>query len=255
MSQQTLRLNQRQQRIMRHFRSCLNALRLGFVYVRARWFKMPDKIRVAGKVVSLDYPHDHGASTDFIACCIRNDYGLREQLSNIKTILDIGANVGFFSVAARACYPRATIHAYEPNPRVLPFLQANTAQLNMTVYPEAVGAESGHVSILDSEDSNQARTQASAAGTIPQVSLSRAVERLGGMVDLLKLDCEGAEWEMFRARAPWRKIRSIRMEYHLVGGRTIEDVEQNLRDLGFEPTHWEPDAGFGIVWAASTAQQ
>jgi FkbM family methyltransferase len=240
-------------RVPQQIRSCLNALRFGFVFVRARWFKMPQKIKAVGKSVALHFPPDHSVSSDFLACCINNDYGLRRRLKNVETILDIGANVGFFSVAARSHYPRATIHAYEPNRRVLPFLRSNTAPLGIDIYPEAVGAHSGYVSMLDIGDSNQARTLSNGDGDILQVSLDTAVERLGGTVDLLKLDCEGAEWDMFRSESPWLRIRNVRMEYHLFHGESVQDVEQALSGLGFETTHWRCDVRFGIVWAVRSS--
>ena len=226
-----------------------NGLRLGFVFVRARSFKIPPKVHIAGKSVPLSLPPEHGALVDFFVCFLRNEYGLRKRLSNVQTILDIGANLGFFSMAARSHYPKATIHAYEPNPRAVPFLKENTNQLGIVVYPEAVGGSSGYVSMEDSGDSNLARTVAAGEGSVPQVSLATAVERMGGAVDLLKLDCEGAEWEMFGNAEPWQHIRNVRMEYHLFHGETVQDVEGNLKRLGFEVIHWQPDVTFGTVWA------
>lgn len=238
-----------------------NARRFGFVFVRARWFKMPRAIRAAGKRVQLHYPADHGAESDFFACIIRNDYGLGRQMRDVRTILDIGANVGFFSMAARGHYPAATIHAYEPNPRVLSFLSANTSALGVEMHPEAVGSRSGFVQILESGSSNQARTGEIArtgagagagiveTGGIAQIALDTAIERMGGTVDLLKLDCEGAEWDLFKLRDAWKRVRNLRMEYHLFRGETVEQVDRTLRGLGFEPIHWERDAGFGMVWA------
>jgi FkbM family methyltransferase len=212
---------------------------------------MPERVRTAGKTVSLRYPPEQGVSTDFIGCCIRNDYGLSEQLARVDTILDIGANLGFFSIAARSHYPHAKIHAYEPNPRVLPFLQYNISRLGIEIYPEAVGAESGLVSIIDNGASNQARTALTDDGAIPLICLDIAIGRLGGTVDLLKLDCEGAEWDMFRSTNHWRHVRNIRMEYHLFRGETVQDVWQILDGLGFRVIHCQPDVGFGIVWAVN----
>jgi FkbM family methyltransferase len=234
---------------IRQARSHLNAFRLGFFFVRVRSFKMPQKVNVAGTTIPLHYPPEHGIVSDFFGCCIGNEYGLRQRLTNVRTILDVGANVGFFSIAARSRYPQAKIHAYEPNPRALPFLKSNAEPLRISIYPEAVGADTGFVSILDIGDSNQTRTVSGGNGGIPQVSLACAIERLGGTVDLLKLDCEGAEWEMFRSAAPWQNVRNVRMEYHLFQGQTVQDVEQALSRLGFEVIHWRSDLGFGMVWA------
>jgi FkbM family methyltransferase len=228
-----------------------NGLRFGFLFVRARWFRMPRSIRVAGRKLPLHYPAETGVQNDFFACVIRNEYGLGHGLHEVRTILDVGANIGFFSVAARARYPHARIHAYEPNPRVVPLLESNTAPLGIEIHAEAVGAWDGRASMLDAGDSNQARTQASEAGNISQVSLEKAIDRLGGTVDLLKLDCEGAEWELFRAPEAWKRVRNIRMEYHLFRGETIAQVEESLNGLGFEVTHLQPGPGFGMAWATA----
>ncbi len=195
-------------KLKRLLNSQINALRLGFFFTRFSAFKMPERVSVGGNKIRLHYPPEYGAHCDFIGCCVLNVYGLSQQLSDLKSILDIGANVGFFSIAARSRYPGATIHAYRPNPRTLPFLHSNVEQLGVTIYPEALGAGEGHVSVIDTGDCNGARTVESSEGPIMQVSLDRAIARIGGTVDLLKLDCVGAEWEMFRSAAPWRPVYS-----------------------------------------------
>lgn len=238
--------------LARQAESFVNGIRFGFIFLRARWFKMPTKIKVAGKQISLHYPPEAGVPNDFFTCVIRNDYGLRHRLPEVRTILDIGANVGFFSIAARARYPRAIIHAYEPNPRVLPFLRTNASGLGIEVYPEAVGAQSGFADIVDFGESNQARTRVADNGEIPLASFDAAVQRLGGSVDLLKLDCEGAEWDLFQLAGAWKHIRNVRMEYHLFRGETVMQVEQALHELGFKVIHLRHEQSFGMLWAASS---
>src|SRR5687768_4620858 len=57
------------------------------------------------------------------------------------TILDIGANVGSFSIWANLRWPRSTIHAYEPHPGTFAILSRNLSNLsnvksyNVAVYP------------------------------------------------------------------------------------------------------------------------
>ena len=157
-------------------------------------------------------------------------------------------------MAARSYYPTATIHAYEPNPRVLTYSSKNASVANFTLFAEAVGATPGHVFIEDSGDSNQARTTAAAdsGARVPQVALATVVERLGGTIDLAKIDCEGAEWELFTADAAWAGIKHLRMEYHLWGKHTFTDVEQSLRRIGFEIHHHAPAGEWGTVWARNT---
>lgn len=204
---------------------------------------------MTGRKVTLQYPLESGVDTDFVACFIRNDYGLRQRLGDIRTIIDVGANVGFFSIAARGRYPDAAIHAYEPNARVLPFLASNTSGLDIRVYPEAIGSCDGFVNIIDNGPSNLARTQTNKESGIAMVGLDQAIQRIGGKLDLLKLDCEGAEWDLFQLAECWEHVRNLRMEYHLFEGQMFSQVEESLRNHGFEVIHSEHDIGFGIVWA------
>lgn len=54
-------------------------------------------------------------------------------------------------------------------------------------------------------------------------------------VDLLKVDCEGAEFEVF-LNAPdalLKRISRIACEYHPVAGHAIYELRQRLEELGF----------------------
>ncbi|MEG4345499.1 hypothetical protein QUB70_19810 [Microcoleus sp. A003_D6] len=65
---------------------------------------------------------------------------------------------------------------------------------------EAVGDRDGKVVLDIREVSGKSRSTVSESGDIPMVSLKRAIERIGGSVDLAKVDCEGAEWLLFEDR-------------------------------------------------------
>jgi FkbM family methyltransferase len=228
-----------------------NNLRFRTRYVLARTFRMPDRVRVAGRSVALRFPDEEGVDADFLECFVHNAYGLRRGLGEVRTILDVGANVGFFSLAARGHYPRAAIHAYEPNPRVVPFLRDNTAGFGVTIHPEAVGRDDAMVAMIDAGPSNEARTRPSddPGRGIRQVSLRTAIERIGGAVDLLKLDCEGAEWEILSPDACWRSVRAVRVEYHLLDGHTARDAAGALRACGFDVVRrrYSHECG-GVMW-------
>ena len=67
-------------------------------------------------------------------------------------------------------------------------------------------------------------------------------------MDLLKLDCEGAEWDIFRDPKPFANVQSVRMEYHLTEGKTLTDLRKIVESLGYVIDHLEENTGFGIVW-------
>ena len=76
---------------------------------------------------------------------------------------------------------------------------------------------------------------ASGVGSNPIVPLATALQRIGGRVDLLKMDCEGAEWDILRDQTSLQKARMTAMEYHLFGGpeRTLLNLLHRLQTAGF----------------------
>ncbi len=91
-----------------------------------------------------------------------------------------------------------------------------------------------------------------ADGKIPQVSFRTAVERIGGHCDLVKLDCEGAEWEILTDVTTWRKVDHLAMEYHLwFGEHEHEEVAKVLGNIGFAiRRQLRTHERYGIVWAS-----
>jgi hypothetical protein len=77
--------------------------------------------------------------------------------------------------------------------------------------------------------------------------------RIGGNVDLLKLDCEGAEWQILQDVDTMRHVRSVRMEYHKNGGHTLDELLGLARDAGFDASHVQDRDRFGIAWLQRSA--
>lgn len=234
---------------------CLNCARFRVPFLLPRWFSMPSQLRVGKQTAKLQFLDEEGVGADFITCVLRNTYGLGHNLTEISTIVDVGASFGFFSLAARAHYPRAAIHAYEPNPRILPLLRANTANFGVTVHAQAVGAKDGSVNLIDDGPSDQARVGMLRNGEsnhdVDQVSLETVLVQAGGRIDLLKLDCEGAEWEILKPGNRWESVRNVRIEYHLFHGETADQARRSVIALGFRILHFQQysDTG-GVIWAA-----
>lgn len=237
-------------KIVAHCRRISNARRLGIPFTRRASFRIPARMKLGADFVDVHSNGEHGARIDFLMCLIEDGYGLDALKETPSTILDIGANQGFFALTAGSFFPNATIHCYEPNPRILSVLEQNAALVQAEVFREAVGSSEGTVFLEESGDSNQSRTTSVASGVaVPQVSLRMAVERLGGRVDLAKIDCEGAEWEMFGNPEHWKAIRHLRMEYHLMNRHAFSEVHSQLIAFGFEIFHHESSGDWGTVWA------
>jgi len=82
---------------------------------------------------------------------------------------------------------------------------------------------------------------------VETTDLSQIIREVG-TVDLLKLDCEGAEYRVLlqTSSETLSRISDIRMEYHL--GR-IDELTAFLGAHGFELVYHHPDAAIsGIAW-------
>lgn len=149
-------------------------------------------IRVSG-VVDAEWDFLLGrvkedATTDFVRSFLRPG----------MTLVDVGANVGYFSLLAATLGSRVV--AYEPTPAVNQRLRENVALNvfeNVTVVNAAVMDQRGTVTLYESPDDPEANNlfgDGDRSVKVPAVTLdedlaARSIQK----VDLLKIDAEGAE--------------------------------------------------------------
>lgn len=226
--------------------------KLGIFYIRRPRLQI---IRIAGGRVPLSFPekeraiHEHEFGRIFFEDC----YRLTSIDEPVRTVLDIGANIGLFTLAARRQFTKAEIHCYEPNPSVLDHLRSHCASVGAHLNEAAVGKISGEVSLEHAGNSLHSVTKVMAGGGIRLESFSSVIASIGN-VDLLKLDCEGAEWDIFQCNDAWQRVRSLAMEYHLWAkpGSTTDCLRQQLSDLGFSQIDIEPSPNgpWGFAFAS-----
>jgi FkbM family methyltransferase len=176
----------------------------------------------------------------------------------VQAVIDIGANQGLFTIAARKRFPSAAVHSYEPNPGIQREFSINCMQAGAEPFAKAVMQSAGHVSILECDSDLHTRTKIEPVGAIPAVSLSEAISRIGGIVDVLKLDCEGAEWSIFEDASAWQFVKALTMEYHLWArpGSKFSDIERILFGLGFVISYHNPiTPEFGLLTAYRESSQ
>lgn len=179
-----------------HFHRVRRARRLGIAFTRRASFQLPTRVSLSQSIVELDLLDKLGTKNDFLGIFLDDMYRLeilRDVARPVRNIVDIGANQGLFTVCARAYFPDAAIHAYEPNPALRVILSTNAGRVGATVFMEAVGAQDGRVRIEPQGDSNLTRVATDPEGDVPMTPFAEVVRRAGGTIDLLKLDCEG--WE------------------------------------------------------------
>ena len=152
---------------------------------------------------------DRGVMSHFFteSCYIQDTDAQR-----VRSILDCGANIGDETVKFWLQYPLATIVAVEPNALNFSFLQRNTASLDRIVLKHAgVWYRSARLRVVTG-DSNEAFSvqedlaccHDSRKESVRAVTVNGLVEEQGwSTVDILKLDIEGADVDLFQNSSNW----------------------------------------------------
>lgn len=182
-------------------------------FTLARNFTLPESIKINGRHVGLTLQNDRATVADFVGIYLNDDYFL-QQVPNCDIIIDIGANQGLFVVYARACFPGAMIHAYEPNPRALRYLMDNIADIDVTIFPEAVGKSEELADIIQADYLSHVKINRNECGGVQVISLKKVLDRVPDGEILLKLDCEGFEWEILDSVLLSNRVTFLTMEYH-----------------------------------------
>lgn len=177
------------------------------------------------------------------------------------TVVDIGANVGVFTMYHAAA--GANVLAVEPNPaahrRLCRALSVNGLDRHVTTVNAAVGAADGHgrlhlpqgLSVLGSIVPGEPDASP-AADDIPILTLDHLVRRHKvERIDLLKVDVEGAEADVFRgADGALTNVRRVILEYHTTA--LLGQVRDLLADAGLHEVLTFPasEPGIGMLYAA-----
>lgn len=200
-------------------------------------------------------------------CWQTNDY--RIPASGLRgTVVDVGANVGAFSVLA-AMAGAKVVHAFEPHPgnraRLEHHLVLNGVAAQVVVHPEAVGEKTGDtVWITGSGGGAHVADEGDVA--VQTVSLADVLAD-AGPVEFLKHDAEGAEWNSFESVTSHilhEQVRRIALEFHgpLMGphlthlgvdGHYIDRwhrLVEMLADCGRLEIFGHPAVG-GLMWWAA----
>jgi FkbM family methyltransferase len=178
------------------------------------------------------------------------------------TVVDIGANIGFFSMLAAARGARVT--AYEPHPESFRHLQRNTRKWGVDCRQAAVvgdGSERVRLYVHPERSSRNTLTGAeigsgealTTAIDVPAIEFSDVLRE---PVDLLKVDCEGAEFGFLDQADVVRNAKRIIAEVHATAGDP-EQLRRAVEAAGFdarlEQSHADPlqhrDAAFLMLTA------
>ncbi len=182
-----------------------------------------------------------------------------------RTVVDIGANIGIFSLYARQRWQDARVVAFEPAPENFALLQENVRscsgraiEIRRAAITEGKGTtsfylkrEAGWHSIFSEPDSQKITVETLGLAELMQ-------EHALDTIDFLKLDCEGAEYSILVGNEQLLrdKIRWLAIEYHEVGGHRVQEIQDTLAGAAFVfETHPQPGWQTGMLYAVNSAMK
>jgi FkbM family methyltransferase len=182
-----------------------------------------------------------------------NCYRLPERMGG-WAVLDVGAHIGLFALE---CLGRgaARVVCVEPWPANARLLLHNTAGWPVELVCAAVAAPGVATVTLSDQQFGADRTamirearEGMAAAGVP---LDVLIGRLGGRVDLLKLDCEGGEFPGLLHATRLGRVDRVALEWHAPTGDPA-DLVVVLERAGFALEHGlrNGDYGTGLLFAA-----
>jgi len=167
---------------------------------------------------------------------------------DVRTVVDLGANVGFTTLYFAKSFPNARFVCVEPDPHNACVLRRNVSWLGgrVRVLEGAVSDQAGEALFDSSEYSWGGKLLQQGHGTGRAVRCFTMDEIIDACdldaIDVLKVDIEGAEEQLFRARHEWlSRVKLIVIELH--GGYSIERFQQDVAEHGFRVL--PPGGGYG----------
>lgn len=189
-----------------------------------------------------------------------HDYFKLANISKNSKIIDIGANIGAFSIYAATKYPDSEIFSYEPDPKNYQKLNENIKLndiQNVIAFNKAVGKINGNVILYSDVNGNFGTVGSTLVNKGPKsievecTTLENILKSNGiDTCDFLKMDCEGGEYDILLNSNEhiFKFIKTIVLEYHEVPNHKVEELEQFLKDQDFKimriPNPRSPKYGF-----------
>ncbi|WP_082582268.1 FkbM family methyltransferase [Aeromicrobium sp. Root236] len=178
--------------------------------------------------------------------------------------VDIGGHIGCFSMAFARLHPQGRVQTFEASPTTYGFLSRNITgngfAERVTVNNTAVSSKVGTLQFADNAGGSGLNGITAPAGStvieIPCTTVAAAFAQAGDRVDVVKIDTEGAEYDIVLGSEPadWAGVQRVVMEYHPVDGHSWEELEEFFAKAGLTVVRQEPlTPRLGTVWLSRTA--
>jgi FkbM family methyltransferase len=190
--------------------------------------------RLSGKNLFFVNPAEllHGLKEIFVDCIYK------QTLPSQPYIIDCGANIGLSIIYMKRLYPEAEILAFEPDEQNFKLLQKNVESFelkNITLRQEAVWSANTMLQFVG-DGSMSSRIDNHAEKNYISVKAIRLKDFLNRKVDFLKIDIEGAEYEVIKdAKDGLHFVKNLFLEYHgtFAQNRELNDLLSIVVNHGF----------------------
>jgi FkbM family methyltransferase len=201
------------------------------------------EIIVKGEKLSFDHLNGNNYST-FWEISINQDYDIQQNclVDKDDVVLDIGANYGFFSLDSLSKGAKK-IYSIEPYPEAYHHL-VELSNKYPEIFPinKAVSSENGTLKFMVNKNTSSVNClENHLEGSedqyygidVESININTLLENLPEKVSFMKVDCEGAELELFESitNTNLKKIQKVAIETH--GDEIEQFVRQRLLENNF----------------------
>jgi FkbM family methyltransferase len=175
-----------------------------------------------------------------------------ELSKNAKTIIDIGANTGVFTMVAKNNNPGATMVAIEPVEVNFSVLSQNIQQNQFSVHAENVALSNADgtakmfmlkdkLNYMTSVNDNRYAVDSEIQANVEVVEIEVPIKRFSyindkyklGRIDLVKIDVEGHEVAVLNAMLPFIKESKPIILIEVIGDENAKIMDNMFKDIGY----------------------
>jgi FkbM family methyltransferase len=203
------------------------------------------EIRILDKRIKF-YDHKNSRSVYTIGDEIKKDYFLNQiKIEDGDVIIDIGAHVGVISTQMSKMNPKCKIYSFEPTANSFYCLNKNLKMnkiKNVKPYNKAVTSDGRNIQMRVSGSNTGGSTHVFTKNKVDLIHYFNTVESISindlisdvlkiegvDKIKILKIDCEGAEYEILNSLKPelFSKIEYMLGEFHTIFNDTERTPEK-----------------------------
>ncbi|MDT0202593.1 FkbM family methyltransferase [Nocardioides sp. AE5] len=238
--------------------------------LRKRITGSPADITLKVKGYDVLAPNVPGARFPVYEALVEDAYRIGWMTSGLSAnpvAVDMGGHIGSFALAFAHAHPTGQVVCFEATPGTYAYLQKNIAangigdrvvahniavsdhegELQMASH----GDGSGHNGVLHLGEAGLATI------SVPCVPAVKAFSMAAGPVEVVKMDIEGAEYDMILNSDPadWASVQRVVMEYHDLPGRDWSELRDWFAGIGLSEVARDPAPGgknLGLAWLSRT---